>query len=225
MCNQRERLIGYIYGEGDAGDRAEVQRHVESCAECRAEVGALRSVREDLLAWEVPAHESVWRPFVAAPVTPWWRQVPAWAMAAAAGVMLVLGAAGGVVAHAFTPDQTLARQSDVLTAPVTPGLTSADLSAAEQRIVARLEQEVGAVDARVAQVSDRSPSARTLAGDHNALTQELVRLREQNSDQLRVIKSIYESLDRIRSAAAARDAEIETKIANLNLIVSQFQNK
>jgi hypothetical protein len=226
MCNQRERLIGYIYGEGDAGDRAEVQRHVDGCAECRAEVAALRSVREDLLAWEVPAHESVWRPFVAAPVTPWWRQVPAWAMATAAGVMLMLGAAGGAVVQAYGPDRTVARQSNVLTAPATPVLTSADLTAAEQRILARMRQEVGAVGARVDQVSSRSQSVRLLEGDHSSLAGELEQLRAQNEAQLRVLKSIYDELGGMRTLAASRNASLEQRFKDLSsLVYTQLQLK
>lgn len=224
MCNQRERLIGYVYSEGDAEDRAEVQRHLDVCAECRAEIAGLRAVRQDLLAWDVPAHESVWRPFVAAPVVPWWRQVPAWAMAAAASVMLLLGAAGSVVVHAFAPDQTMARQSDVVTGPAQPVLTAADLSAVEERIMARLQQQVGAVGAQVQQVSNHSQSVQALEGDHSALAQELLRLRQENRDQLGALKSIYADLEQIRNTSASRNTSLEQKIDNLRyLVVSQLQ--
>lgn len=224
MCNQRERLIGYVYSEGDAEDRAEVQRHLDACAECRAEIAGLRAVREDLLAWDVPAHEPVWRPFVAAPVTPWWRQVPAWAMAAAASVVLLLGAAGSVAVHAFAPDRTMARQSDVVAGPAQPVLTAADLSAVEQRLLVRLQQEVGAVGAQVQQVSNRSQSVQALEGDHSALAEELLRLRQENRDQLSALKSIYANLEQIRSTSASRNANLEQKIDNLrSLVVSQLQ--
>ena len=96
MCNEREQLIGYLYDEGDAAEREAVRRHLETCAECRAEIASLRSVREDLTAWEVPEHGSVWRPFTAAPTPPWWHHVPQWAMAAAAGIVLATGVAGGL---------------------------------------------------------------------------------------------------------------------------------
>jgi len=224
MCNQRERLIGYLYGEGDAADRAEVQRHVDECADCRVEMAGLRSVREDLLAWDVPEHQSVWRPFVAAPVVPWWKQVPAWAMAAAAGVMLMLGAAGSVAVHAFAPDQTMARQSETVAVPGTPVLTAADLSAAEQRILASVEQQVGVVGARVQQVSNRSQSMQALEGDHSALADEVFRLRQENRDQLELIRRIYSSLDQMRTAAKERNASLKTDIDSLrSLVVSQLQ--
>src|SRR5262245_25303266 len=95
MCDQRERLIGYVYDECDPAERAAVQQHLDSCGECRTEIAALRSVRVDLQSWEVPDHESVWKPFTPAPAPAWWSQVPRWAMAAAAGLVIISGAAGG----------------------------------------------------------------------------------------------------------------------------------
>jgi anti-sigma factor RsiW len=222
MCNQRERLIGYVYNEGDPSDLAEVQRHVDECAECRAEIAGLRSVRQDLLAWDVPERESVWRPFVAAPVTPWWRQVPAWAMAAAAGVMLLIGATGGVVAQALVPDQSIARDSQNVAAPAGPVLTSADLSAAEQRLLARLEQSMSSVGARVQQVSNRSQSMQALEGDHSDLTKELISLREQNQAQLDLIGRIYKGM----VAAKTSNENLEQKLRDLrDLVNAQILSK
>src|SRR6187397_3012062 len=154
MCNERDRLIAYLYDECDAREREAVREHLDACDECRTEVAGLRSVREDLLAWDVPAHESVWRPFAVAPPRTWWRQVPAWAMAAAAAVVLVAGAGGGVAAHAFMPERAQAQVSNVpgpRTTTVT--LTADDLAALERRLTAAFVDRVGAVDARVQQVS------------------------------------------------------------------------
>src|SRR5215471_4733947 len=101
MCDERERLIGYVYDEVDAAERAVIDQHLESCAECRDEIRGLRGVRQDLLAWDVPQHGSVWQPFAPARMRPWWRDVPAWALVAAATIMFVIGAAGGVATRAF----------------------------------------------------------------------------------------------------------------------------
>ena len=51
MCDERERLIDYLYEEGDLRDRAEVQAHLADCATCREEIAELRAVRQDLMAW------------------------------------------------------------------------------------------------------------------------------------------------------------------------------
>src|SRR5262245_3444620 len=148
MCDERERLIGYVYDECDSSERRAIEGHLDECADCRAEIGALRRVRQDLLAWDVPAHEPVWRPFEPAPVVPWYRQVPAWAMAAAASVMFLIGAAGGVVTHAMLPQE----HAVVATAPTsTPtlvpiGVTPTQLSEAEQRMVQMMRAELNKRD-------------------------------------------------------------------------------
>ena len=99
MCEQREQLLDYLYEEASPTERRAVERHLEGCEECRDEIRAFRNVREDLLAWSVPNPPSVWTAFAPAPVVPWHRQVPAWALAAAASLMFVVGSAGGFVAH------------------------------------------------------------------------------------------------------------------------------
>jgi hypothetical protein len=105
MCDQRERLMDYLYDEAPPAERQVVEAHLESCGDCRDEMRAFRRVREDLLAWDVPHYESVWTPFAPAPVAPWYQQVPAWALSAAAGVMLLLGTAGGFAAQAVMANQ------------------------------------------------------------------------------------------------------------------------
>jgi anti-sigma factor RsiW len=143
MCDERERLIGYVYDECEPSERKAIEAHLEECGTCRAEIGGLRDVRQDLLAWAVPPHEAVWRPLVAAPMVPWYRQVPAWAMAAAASVMFLTGAAGGVVTHALVPHGP----STVATAPVSvqtipAGVTESQLSEVEQRMVQMMRAEL-----------------------------------------------------------------------------------
>src|SRR5207244_3539312 len=62
MCDERERLIGYVYDECDAGEKRLVEAHLQTCETCREEIGGLRRVRTDLLAWDVPDHGSAWTP-------------------------------------------------------------------------------------------------------------------------------------------------------------------
>lgn len=120
MCDKRERLMDYLYDEAAPADRREVETHLESCGDCRNEMRAFRRVREDLLAWDVPAYESVWTPFAPAPVAPWYAQVPAWAMTAAAGLMLLLGTAGGFAAQALLPGAAPAAVTVAAVTPVEP---------------------------------------------------------------------------------------------------------
>jgi anti-sigma factor RsiW len=143
MCDERERLIGYVYDECDPSERRAIEDHLEDCGTCRAEIGGLRSVRQDLLAWDVPPHEAVWRPLAPAPVLPWYRQVPAWAMAAAAGVMFLVGAAGGVVTHALVPHERAAVMTAAAPVQTIPaGVTVGQLSEVEQRMVQMMRDEL-----------------------------------------------------------------------------------
>ena len=147
MCDQRERLIGYVYDECDPAERRVIEEHLEDCGTCRAEIGGLRGVRQDLLAWDVPPHEAVWRPLAPAPVAPWYRQVPAWAMAAAAGVMFLVGAAGGVVTHALVPHERAVVATATQTTPA--GVTAGQLSEVERNLVQMMRDELSKREAVV----------------------------------------------------------------------------
>lgn len=221
MCDQRERLLSYVYDEGDARERAEVQQHLDQCPDCRKEVAGLRSVRSDLLAWEVPAHEPVWRPFAVAPPVPWWRQVPAWAMAAAGGVMLLLGATGSVVAHSFMPERVIAQEAAPTQQTVGSVVTMADLTASEKRVLAELNQQVGEVGARVQRVSNRSGSMQTIEGDHSALVERYRQLLNENRAQWEIIKEMQRELSDLRIDANSTHEAQNQKIRNITNILSK----
>lgn len=99
MCDQRERLLDFLYDEVTPEGRRAMERHLEACGECCDEVRAFRKVREDLLAWGVPNPPSVWTAFAPVAAVPWHRQIPAWALAAAATLIIAVGGAGGFFAH------------------------------------------------------------------------------------------------------------------------------
>jgi anti-sigma factor RsiW len=139
MCEQRENLIAYLYDEADANERRIVEAHLASCETCREELRAFRDVRQDLLAWDVPAHESVWKPFVTARTQPVWRQMPAWAMAAAAMLVFGIGVAGGyagrvMASRADAPAQVAAVQPPSQPVNVTPAASLEDLRALQSRM-------------------------------------------------------------------------------------------
>jgi anti-sigma factor RsiW len=144
MCDEREPLLAYLYDEADSAERQRVEAHLATCERCREELDGLRSVRSDLLAWDVPEHESVWKPFTPARPTWSWRDVPAWSLAAAALVMLALGAAGGLGASAWVAGRQTARPTVIASAPLltptpvnaTQSVSPAEMAAFEQRVLA-----------------------------------------------------------------------------------------
>ena len=139
MCEQQENLVAYLYDEVDANERKSIEKHLSSCDTCREELRAFRDVRQDLLAWDVPAHESVWKPFVTARTQPVWRQMPVWAMAAAAMLIFAIGAAGGfagrvMASRATAPTQVAAVQPAPEPVAATPAATREDLLALQARL-------------------------------------------------------------------------------------------
>lgn len=112
-CGDGETLVAYLYDELDPAAKAEVIRHLASCAPCRDEAAALGGVRQHLAAWTPPApplrftivSEAQPQPAppsnVLRPAVPAWTAVPRWAQAVAATVALAvgLGAANVQVRH------------------------------------------------------------------------------------------------------------------------------
>lgn len=150
MCDDREKLIAYLYDEASASERRLVDAHLVECGDCREELRGLRSVRQDLLSWDVPEHGSVWKPFVTPSAPVWWKQVPAWGLAAAATLVFGIGLAGGFAARALSAAPLVA-QAQPAAAP-TP---------AAQNIAATPEQ-VRALEARLASLERTSADASNL---------------------------------------------------------------
>jgi len=211
MCNEREKLIGYLYDEGDSSERDAVRQHLETCAECRSEIGSLRSVREDLAAWEVPEHGSVWRPFTAAPTPPWWQHVPQWALAAAAGIVLVSGAAGGAVTHAFMPHAAPVVQ----TAPAATQVSAPAELAAMQQQIAMLRAELGQLNGRVQQASVSAVTPAMEAALHKTFDNQLSDLRLQNDRQMLSVQSLYGDMYNYKKAINLRVAGLQSNVDGL----------
>lgn len=225
MCDQRERLIGYLYEEGDPAERAEVQSHLGECADCREEIAGFRSVQEDLREWEVPQHESVWRPFAPPQPTLWWQQVPRWAMAAAAGLVLMSGATGGAVAYFLTPaPQQLVQQAPPAILQNTSSITADDLAAAEARVMERVRLQFATFETQYAS-SDRVLTAVNsgVPGDDARLReieQQMADLRKENEKQFGVIMSVDANIKNLRIAYDGRQQYLLSKVNSLTELVT-----
>ena len=179
MCDEREQLIDYVYDECDPRERVRIDAHLAGCNTCQAELGSLRRVRQDLLAWDVPEHGSVWRPFAPPPSLPSWRDIPAWAMAAAAGIIFMAGAAGGMATRVLVPAPTVpvvAAQTapPAVTAPPAT-LTDADLARLESRVLDRVRTQV--IPRAVGTGSTSSPELRQVVEHLAELEKEYANYR------------------------------------------------
>jgi hypothetical protein len=160
-CNDKQRLVAYLYGESGPEDRRAIEAHVETCGECASEIRDLQGVRTTLSAWEPPEAELGFRivrePVAVAPRR-WW-QVPAWApMALAAGLVLALAASVEVeygngamtVRSGWAPRPTpaAATASAPQVVPASAQLTQADLDRALASLEGKLRSDLVATAAR-----------------------------------------------------------------------------
>jgi hypothetical protein len=213
MCNQREKLIGYLYDECESGERVAVQEHLAACAECRAEIASLRSVREDLAAWEVPEHESVWKPFAPAPAPQWWQQVPRWAFAAAASILILSGAVGGAATLAFMPRQTAPVQQAREAQPLLNVTTTSEMAALRAEIT-KIHLELSLVNDKV-QLATSRVMAVSNNGDRQALERQVADLRDRGDKQVILINELNHGFEAYKRALNIRMADLKTNVSNM----------
>ena len=215
MCDERERLIDYLYDEGEPRQNAEVQAHLAECATCRSEISDLRAVRQDLMAWSVPTHQPVWRPTPPARAALTWRDVPTWALAAAAAVVLMAGISGAAVSQLLLPFRTpggptsASRDGEAGTATrtaadptSTPGVTPEQL----QRVSARLDEVEARLTRQVeilaSHQTTRVSPTQVAAGDRATLD-DLTRRVSLTEDMLRLQNKLNTQLLNSRSYVSA----------------------
>ena len=96
MCESKELLVSFLYNEIDPADKRMFETHLVTCAECRDELAELGDTRAQIGLWTPPdadlgfriVRESGNRSGVA-----WFQFSPAWGLAAAAVLLLAIGAA------------------------------------------------------------------------------------------------------------------------------------
>lgn len=54
-CDRGPDLVAYLYGEASPAEAADIERHLQACAACRAELEGFRLTRAALQSWEMDA--------------------------------------------------------------------------------------------------------------------------------------------------------------------------
>src|SRR6478752_5734760 len=99
MCDSKELLVGFLYDEIDPVSKRTFERHLATCSDCRFELAELGATREQIALWTPPDGDlgfRIVRGAEPAPTPPRFRFFsfsPAWGLAAAAVLMLAIGAA------------------------------------------------------------------------------------------------------------------------------------
>jgi hypothetical protein len=151
MCD-KELLVGYLYDELQGPARQTFQDHLESCAECREEVHALKGTRVQLASWAA-AEPDLGLQIVrgtSRSASTRFRLMPAWGLAAAAVLVLAVASAIANVEVRFVNDGVTlrtgwSRNAAESSVPATQSLVSSDLDvAAFQQRLQRLETTLAA---------------------------------------------------------------------------------
>jgi hypothetical protein len=199
--SREEMLVSYLYGEADAGARVAFESHLAGCAACRAELAALGGVRAGLAKWSPPEPGRVLS-FGAAAARPRagglarLREMPVWAQAAAAVILIAVSARVANVEVRYDSSGVAVRTglwgSAAAPQPAAQSVAGnaswrADLTALEQQLRTEF------------QGADTATAARLAAYDGDARDAEILR-------RVRVL--IDETERRQRNELALRVAEI-----------------
>jgi len=261
MCNH-ERLLDYLYDELPAPERATFERHLRECVECQTELSELDGTRLALAAWSPPDSElgfkivrerpsqgkrSLFRPFAGVAFR------PAWALAAAAILVLAVAAAISNLELRYGNDGLVVRtgwnRSPNVEAGRAPGTATAVSFTSEE-----WGNRLRALDQRLQQIEQRDrpiraaalPGEETQGGTTRMSDAELLRLfrkiiaesetRQQRELAMRLTQVVRE-FDATRAGDLARieqglrqvqgltDAELIRHRQTLNHLWSVAQQK
>ena len=203
MCNQ-ERLLDYLYDELPAEQRKAFEIHLHECAACRTELAALGNTRQALALWSPPdpgLNFRIVRNDTEKPRRTFRSWAPAWGLAAAAVLVLSVGAAIANLEVRYGSDGLVVRTGWGRPSPAAPTTTEkvaavpASVSSEETRqqlrlLAARLQQleqadrKIAAADnergsAAVARMSDAEilREVRKIVGESESRQQRELALR------------------------------------------------
>ena len=248
MCD-KDLLVGYVYEDITDMDRARFERHLRECAACRAEVSAIRGVRDDLATWVPPQPHlgfqitQARRPSLRA----WWT--PALGLAAAAvlvvaaalavaNVEVTYGADGVSVrtgwARGSAPDRDVRTIAGAHADVVLPAasISPAILTAVDRRLSLLEAAARSASPASSQRVSDTEILRRVrdlLAQSESRQQQELALriaqvIRDVDAQRLADLARIQQGLGRIDAMTTA-EAAAHRDLANYILTSSRSQQK
>ena len=185
MCDSKELLVGFLYEELDPSAKRTFEKHLGTCAECRAELAELGTTRGQIALWTPPESDLGFRIVrgAAAPTpAPRFRIAPAWGLAAAAVLVMAAGAAIANIDVRYGQDGLVVRTgwNHGVDAPASAepgdgsGVANVDWKAQAQQLDRRLRDLEATISAR----SAASPVQRAAASGSMSDVEVLQRVRE-----------------------------------------------
>ncbi len=212
MCNNSDLLIGFVYGEIDAHERAAIESHLATCAACRNEVAELRAARGHLAAWTPPQPDFGFQIVRSQNATPapadgarvlrparWFK--PAWGLAAAAVLVLAAAAAIANVEIRYDAQGLVVRTGWARdAAPVTANAQTATASGA---LVPVSREELGTLNRRLAELE------RIASTQNAAVVQAASGPRMSDAEILRRMREM------LNTSEARQQRELATQITQV----------
>jgi hypothetical protein len=203
MCDSKELLVSFLYDELDPSAKRAFDIHLASCTECRDELAELRATRGQIALWTPPEPDfgfRIVRGDAAPPPAPRFRITPAWGLAAAALLVVAVGAAIANLDVRYGRDGLVVRtgwqhavDAPVSTQPAVASLTPVDWKAQAEALDRRLRDLEQTISPR-----SRTSAIQNASASDMSDAEVLQRVREM----------LGQSETRQQRALAARTAEI-----------------
>ena len=205
MCNQ-ERLLDYLYDELPEAERKAFEVHLHDCAACRAELAALGSTREALALWSPPDPElgfRIVRNETPAPRRSFWSFAPAWGLAAAAVLLLSIGAAIANLEIRYGSDGVVVRTG--WGRPASAPAPATEAAAIPVNASQEWKESLHLLDARLQQLeqANRGVSAATVQHSNTAGS------RTSDAELLQVVRKI------IADSEARQQRELALRVSQV----------
>jgi hypothetical protein len=223
MCESKELIVGYVYGELSGDEQARFDAHLAGCTDCRIEIEELKTTRAHLALWTPPELDLGYRLIrgdaaVPASLAPRRiRFVPAFAFAAAAVIVLAAAAAIANVEVRYGNDGLVVRtgwaRGDARAEEREQGIRQASGASADRlaAVPAAASADFAALDRRLQQVEAVLNSQQPAAA-------------RQSASSSRV--SDAEILRRVRQIVAEAEARQQTAVAQQMLeVVKDFDQQ
>jgi len=224
MCDRKEQLIGFLYDEVDPAEARAFRQHLLTCAECRTELAELRTTRGQIAAWTPPEPGLDFQIVRAPAATPRgappraWRFSPSWALAAAAILVLAIGAAIANLEVHVGGGQGLVIRTGWNRTPAVTATRVEDASNVQEADWKRLDARLGQIEQVVARNRSSSSSDTSSMSDDDVLQRVRDMLAQSETKQQRILTA------RLNDITREYDAQRRIDLAAIDQGMARLQN-
>ncbi len=187
MCESKELLVSFLYNEIDSVSKREFQKHLATCVECREELAELGATRAQIATWTPPDADLGFRIVreTESPKRRWFEFSPAWALAAAAVLLLAIGAAVANLDVRYGSDGLVVRTGWNHSTDVTPQSAAGAVAPVDWKTSAeKLERRVRELEETVASRSQSGVQNASTNATSEARVREIIAQSETRQQRL-----------------------------------------